>query len=170
MIGAVSEAVYAIGFERNSDVVRAAAFAPMLEHFGLRDWSPNLFGYDTTNGVTRSISYFVQQMFASNRGDKIHAVEADAGFGPVYWVASSAGGGQTFFVKMANYGAAEQSVKVQVEGKTAAQLTVISAEEMESNLPGQEKVKPVTSEVQGEGGKFEITLPAWSVAVLAAAK
>lgn len=34
-----SEAVYMMGMERNSDIVKMAAYAPMLEHFGYIAWS-----------------------------------------------------------------------------------------------------------------------------------
>lgn len=39
MQGTCSEAVYMIGMERNSDIVKMAAYAPMLEHFEFISWS-----------------------------------------------------------------------------------------------------------------------------------
>lgn len=39
MQGSCSEAVYMIGLERNSDIVKMASFAPLLEHYGLAEWS-----------------------------------------------------------------------------------------------------------------------------------
>ena len=39
MQGSIAEAVYLIGLERNSDLVKMAAYAPLLEHQGLRSWS-----------------------------------------------------------------------------------------------------------------------------------
>lgn len=39
MQGTCSEAVYMMGMERNSDIVKMAAYAPMLEHFGFISWS-----------------------------------------------------------------------------------------------------------------------------------
>ncbi|THV96292.1 Arabinosidase A [Aureobasidium pullulans] len=166
MMGSVSEAVYMIGMERNSDVVKMACYAPLLEHFDRAEWSPDLIGFDATTGVTRSTSYFVQQMFASNKGDTILSVDSDTGFGPVYWVASSAG--STSFVKLANYGGDEQNVTLTLDGKTSGSLTVLSGGQYESNYPGQENVKPVVTEVTGSNGTFSISLPGWSVAVLSA--
>jgi alpha-N-arabinofuranosidase len=37
--GSCAEAVHMIGLERNSDVVRMAAYAPLLQHFGFTQWS-----------------------------------------------------------------------------------------------------------------------------------
>lgn len=39
MKGSCGEAVYMIGLERNSDVVKMASYAPLLEHFGMTQWS-----------------------------------------------------------------------------------------------------------------------------------
>lgn len=39
MQGSCGEAVYMIGMERNSDIVKMASFAPLLEHFDLAEWS-----------------------------------------------------------------------------------------------------------------------------------
>lgn len=160
----VSEAIYMIGMERNSDVVKMACYAPILQHFDLAQWWPNLIGYDSTNGVTRSTSYFVQQMFASNRGDTILPVESDTPFNPAFWVASSAG--DKTYVKLANYGAEAQVVSVSVPGKTTGSLTQIHGDTTESNYPGQENVVPSVSVIRGDG-VFEFSLPAWSVSVIA---
>lgn len=166
MQASCGEAVFMIGIERNSDVVKMASFAPMLEHFDRAEWSPDMFGYDAENGVTRSTSYFVQQMFASNRGDTIVPVTADGGYGPVYWVASTAG--STVYVKMANYGAPEQAVSISVPGKAFASLTMLTGDGTQSNFPGQEVVVPTMSTVTADNGLFSITLPQWAVAVLKA--
>ncbi|QIW96760.1 hypothetical protein AMS68_002278 [Peltaster fructicola] len=158
MQASVAEAVYMIGMERNSDVVRMASYAPLLEHFGVAEWSPDLYGYDPTNGVTRSTSYFVQQLFSVNRGDTIHEVVSDAAFGPVYWVASSKG--DAYYVKLANYGSMQQTVDIHVAEKSHGTLSLITGSPNASNYPGQETVKPVTSNVNGQDGCFSITLPA----------
>ncbi|TVY19988.1 putative alpha-L-arabinofuranosidase A, partial [Lachnellula arida] len=63
--GAVSEAVYMISLERTSDLVKLASYAPpppLLEHFGLST---------APNSLTGSVSYYIQKLFASARGDTI---------------------------------------------------------------------------------------------------
>lgn len=166
MQASCSEAVYMIGIERNSDLVRMASYAPLLEHFDRAEWSPDLFGYDAPNGVARSTSYFAFQMFASNRGDTIVPVTADGPFGPVYWVASTAG--STVFVKMANYGTEQQQVTIAMPKKTSASFTLLTADAGGTNRPGQETVKPTTQTVTADGGSFTVTLGSWAVAVLKA--
>lgn len=43
LIGAVAEAVFMIGMERNSDVVKMAAYAPLLQHFNSTQWAVSCF-------------------------------------------------------------------------------------------------------------------------------
>lgn len=43
MQGSCGEAVYMIGMERNSDLVKMASFAPLLEHFDMAQWSVSYF-------------------------------------------------------------------------------------------------------------------------------
>jgi alpha-L-arabinofuranosidase len=55
MQGSCSEAVYMIGLERNSDIVQAASFAPVLEHFDLAEWS--------VSNPSMQLDYFTHQGF-----------------------------------------------------------------------------------------------------------
>jgi alpha-N-arabinofuranosidase len=49
MQGSCGEAVYMIGMERNSDIVKMASFAPLFEHYDMAQWSvcffPSLSGF-----------------------------------------------------------------------------------------------------------------------------
>ncbi|KAE8145187.1 Arabinosidase A [Aspergillus avenaceus] len=166
--GSVAEAVYMIGIERNSDVVKMAAYAPLLQLVNSTQWTPNLVAFtQSPNSIIESTSYYVQQMFSVNRGDTIHEVKSDSAFGPVYWVASSAG--DKYYVKLANYGADSQEVSVSISGMTGGKLTVLADDDPDAtNTDTQTLVTPSESDVQASNGKFTLTLPAWSVAVLAA--
>nr|QEI10540.1 GH51 alpha-L-arabinofuranosidase [Evansstolkia leycettana] len=165
MRGSCGEAVYMIGMERNSDIVKMASYAPLLEHFNLAEWSPDLFGLDSSpDSITGSTSYYVQKMFSTNRGSTILPVTSDAGFGPVYWVASVSG--STYYVKLANYGSASETVTINIDGTKSGTLEMLSGAEMGSNYPHNVTITPQTSSVSGSGS-FTVTMPAWAVAVLA---
>jgi alpha-N-arabinofuranosidase len=76
MQGSCSEAVYMIGMERNSDIVKMAAYAPMLEHFGFISWSVSILIFQDTlplcHANTRSL-LFSQRFTASTRAlDQSH--------------------------------------------------------------------------------------------------
>ncbi|GAT21099.1 LOW QUALITY PROTEIN: alpha-L-arabinofuranosidase E [Aspergillus luchuensis] len=166
MQGSCSEAVYMIGMERNSDIVKMASFAPLLEHFDMAEWSPDLFGLDSSpDSITGSTSYYVQKMFSTNRGSTVLPVNTTADFDPLYWVASVSDEG-TYYVKLANYGSSSQNVTVNIEGTTSGQLQLLSGGETVSNYPHDVSITTQTSTVSGSGS-YTVDMPAWAVAVLA---
>ena len=66
--GAIGEAVFMTGLERNSDHVVMASYAPLLVNLNHRAWNPDLINFDSAKWYGLP-SYYVQQMFAQNRGD-----------------------------------------------------------------------------------------------------
>ncbi|TGO53481.1 hypothetical protein BOTNAR_0294g00120 [Botryotinia narcissicola] len=169
--GAVSEAVYMIGMERNSDIVKMASYAPLFEHFDMAQWSPNLAGLNADpRSLTGSASYYVQQMFSVHRGETILPVTSDVGFGPLYWVASSTTAG-TYYVKIANYGIATQNVTVDIPGATgassSAKLVSFTGAPTASNYPLNVTLQPVTSTVTGSAaGGWTFNVAAYGVAII----
>lgn len=66
--GAIGEAAFMTGLERNSDHVIMACYAPLLVNLNHRAWNPDLINFDSANWYGLP-SYYVQKMFADNRGD-----------------------------------------------------------------------------------------------------
>ena len=66
--GAIGEAAFMTGLERNSDVVVMASYAPLLVNLNHRAWNPDLINFDSSQWYGLP-SYYVQQLFAENRGD-----------------------------------------------------------------------------------------------------
>jgi alpha-L-arabinofuranosidase len=66
--GAIGEAAFMTGLERNSDVVLMASYAPLLVNLNHRVWNPDLINFDSAKWYGLP-SYYVQEMFAENRGD-----------------------------------------------------------------------------------------------------
>ena len=66
--GAIGEAAFMTGMERNSDVVVMAAYAPLFCNANHKRWPVNLINFDSHRwfGIP---SYYVQQLFAEHRGD-----------------------------------------------------------------------------------------------------
>ncbi|OJD34395.1 alpha-n-arabinofuranosidase a [Diplodia corticola] len=170
MGGSVAEAVYMLGCERNADLIRMSAYAPLLQLFNSTQWTPDLVGFtQDPDGIVRSTSFFVQQMFAQHWGSTTRAIDSDTGFGPVYWGASANEGNGETYVKLANYGNDSQSVSINVAGASAGTLIILSAPESTQNsVEVGEIVKPVISTPDLSDGTFTIQLPAWGVAVLVA--
>lgn len=67
---AVGEAAFMTGMERNSDVVVMSSYAPLFANVNYKKWNPDLINFDN-HRVCGTPSYYVQQMFACNRGDVV---------------------------------------------------------------------------------------------------
>jgi len=67
---ALSEAAYMTGLERNGDIVKMAAYAPLFGNLTATHWAPDLIWFNNTTS-TCSVNYYVQQIFAKNAGNAL---------------------------------------------------------------------------------------------------
>lgn len=72
--GAIGEAAFMTGMERNADVVYMAAYAPLFVNIHHRRWNPNLINFDSSK-VYGIPSYYVQQLFSAHTGSAIVPVD-----------------------------------------------------------------------------------------------
>ncbi len=71
---ALAEAAYMTGLERNGDIVRMAAYAPLFGNLTATHWSPDLIWFNN-HLSTGSINYYVQKIFSINTGTKLLGTE-----------------------------------------------------------------------------------------------
>lgn len=71
---ALAEAAYMTGLERNGDIVKMAAYAPLFGNLTATHWSPDLIWFNN-NLSTGSISYYMQKLFSTNAGTKLLATD-----------------------------------------------------------------------------------------------
>jgi alpha-L-arabinofuranosidase len=76
ILQALSEAVYMMGLEENSDEVVLAAYAPLFANVNGTQWKPDLIYFDNHRSMG-TISYWVQQMFSAHRGDRLLPLELE---------------------------------------------------------------------------------------------
>jgi alpha-N-arabinofuranosidase len=98
MTGAIGDAAYMTGLERNSDIVIMASYAPLLVNIsdltprtGSMQWPTDLIGYDALHSYG-SPAFYAQVMFNNNRGDEILQTSA-AGVGSRTWQPPAPRGG-----------------------------------------------------------------------------
>ncbi len=65
--GALAEAAFLTGVERNSDVVVLASYAPLFARLGYAQWSPDMIWFDGQQAYGTP-SYYVQKMYSRNMG------------------------------------------------------------------------------------------------------
>lgn len=78
-ITALSEAAMMTGYERNGDVVKLAAYAPMFASLNWddRQWKVDMMYYTNTE-ILRTANYYIQQIFMKNQGAYLPTAQAKA--------------------------------------------------------------------------------------------
>src|SRR5690606_29863418 len=72
---ALAEAAFMTGLERNADVVQLTSYAPLMAHTEAWQWTPDLIWFDNLSSYGTP-NYYVQQIFATNRGSDLLKVSA----------------------------------------------------------------------------------------------
>ncbi|MBQ6020860.1 MAG: carbohydrate binding domain-containing protein [Clostridia bacterium] len=67
---ALAEAAFMTGLERNGDIVRMAAYAPLFGNLTATHWSPDLIWFNNAQ-TTGSINYYVQKLFMNHQGARL---------------------------------------------------------------------------------------------------
>ena len=173
---ALAEAAFLTGLERNADVVRMSAYAPLFAHTDAWQWTPNLIWFDNLRSFATP-NYYVQQLFAANRGDTVLPITRDgkpvAGQDGLFASAATVDGGRGFRVKLVNSTDAPMPVRIEVPGAgdASGEAVFIAADPAaENSLAVPDRVKPARAQILMHAGVIERTLPAYSVSVLRPAR
>lgn len=148
LLNALSEAAMMTGFERNGDIVKLAAYAPMFGNLnGGRQWYVDMMYYTETD-LVRTPSYYVQQLFMQNAGDyKVTSAMEYASEKPTVVFSPSAGVerevNQIYFVTSADEETGDVIIKIVNAGETAVRLNV-SLKDLGVKLAGIAEVREVT--------------------------
>jgi alpha-L-arabinofuranosidase len=173
--GALSEAAYLLGLERNSDVVVMSSYAPLFYHVNDIAWPVNLIGFDNARVVRRS-SCHVQQMLASNRPDVVLPTRVEPDAAPkdrdLFALAGLDRKTGEIVLKAVNRAVAPRTVTVKLNGcgplaKKARVITLNHNDPTaENSLDDPEVVVPRETTCDIVGAEFRHTLPANSLTVL----
>src|SRR3954451_8011804 len=173
---ALGEAAFLTGLERNADVVTMSAYAPLFAHTDAWQWPPDLIWFDNLRSFATP-NYYVQQLFASNRGETVLPISRDGkpveGQNGLFASAATVGGGHGFLVKLVNATDGPMPVRIEVPGAGDAtgEPVFIAADPLaENSLAAPDRVKPIQEPVTMNAGVIERTLPAHSVTVLRPAR
>ncbi|KAH7911175.1 glycoside hydrolase family 51 protein [Hygrophoropsis aurantiaca] len=166
--GSTSEAAFMTGLERNSDIVFAASYAPLLVNVASYQWTPNLVAYDAAN-VYPSTSYYVQQLFSLNRGDEYLPSTLPTYNGTLYWSVTRSNTAGEVLIKIANTDTPAQDLTFilpYTDVSPTGTAQVLAGAPTASNSPTTPNaVVPVTSSIL-TGQTFNYTAPGYSVSVL----
>jgi alpha-L-arabinofuranosidase len=173
---ALAEAAFLTGLERNADVVRMSAYAPLFAHTDAWQWRPNLIWFDNLRSFATP-NYYVQQLFAMNLGETVLPITRDGkpveGQDGLFASAALIGGGRGFLVKLVNSTSSPMPVRIEVPGagQATGETVFIAADPMaENSLANPDRVKPTREPVSMNAGAIERTLPPYSLTVLRPAR
>ena len=163
------EAAFMTDLERNADIVHMTAYAPLFAHVEGWQWRPDLIWFDNTR-MFKSVSYYVQQMYAMNKGthaltmtmDKqpIAGQEGQNGLFASSVIDKNEG---TVIIKIINTSKTDQPISVNLKGlkgeKDVELLTLTSTEmDADNTLDNPEKIVPQKGSMKCEADKKNTVL------------
>jgi alpha-N-arabinofuranosidase len=170
---ALSEAAYMTGLERNADVVRMASYAPLFANTEAWQWTPDLIWVNSLQ-LLRTPSYYVQQLFARNRGDRVLPVTiAPSGAEEgkrIYASAALDDSSGEVILKIVNATGRDSASTLDLGAGTikGATWTVLQSGNLndENTMESPDKVGPEARTVSPVDGKLPLSLPANSFSVV----
>jgi alpha-N-arabinofuranosidase len=171
---AFSEAAFMTGLERNAEVVNLTSYAPLMAHEEAWQWTPDLLWFNNLEAYG-SANYYVQKLFATNRGTDLIAITKDGkpvtGQNSLFASAVKDVNTNEVIVKLVNTATTAQEVNVDLKGsKLASKGTIITLTspnlQDENSFANPKKISPTESEFKLKGAKAQTSLPAYSVTVL----
>ncbi|MGC3961184.1 MAG: alpha-L-arabinofuranosidase C-terminal domain-containing protein [Verrucomicrobiota bacterium] len=169
---AISEAAFMTGLERNAEVVTMASYAPLFAHMDGWQWTPNLIWVDNLNSYGTP-NYYVQKLFANNRGDVILPVKLDGtDKKKLYASATRDNATGEIIVKIVNGEPKAEEVKLTLDGLkqkvTSTHALVLTSANLkdENSFTEPKKVSPAESTLKLTGKGDSYKAPANSLTVL----
>lgn len=170
---ALSEAAFMTGLERNADIVYLSSYAPLLAHVDGWQWTPDLIWFDNLKSFGTP-NYYVQKLFANNRGTHVVPVQANGKplTGPkVYATAAIDRNTNELILKLVNATADDQPAEVRVDGTKgmrAGSITVLKSDDPAAvnSLDEPLRVSPQTRPFKASGKKLDVVLDPLSLTVI----
>ena len=165
--GALSEAAFMTGFERNADVVNMCTYAPLFAHVDGWQWRPDLIWFDNLRSV-KTPNYYVQQLYAHNVGTNVLTTTENkiplAGENGLYASSALDKNKNEIILKIANTATETRKVTYTFNGLKAAErigthiIFVSDNLNAENTLEKPNSVVPAEKEIRLSGNTFETEL------------
>lgn len=137
MTASLSDAVYIMSMEKNSDLVKMSSYAPLLVNVNDEDWPVNLLHFNASESFAR-ISYYVIKMMNEHRADVNLPTSVQVLPPAVQTPAFSGGIGLATWDTHTEY----KDIKVEQNGKTVYQSDFVQNLPEWQLLRGQWQVTP----------------------------
>jgi len=168
MNGALGDASWLLGLERNSDLVTMSSYAPIWANVNGLQWTPDLIGFNNTSSYG-SPSYYAQIVLGQHHGTTVVSDSVSGASGLQVLVTKS---GTTYYLTVVNTGGSAHQATVNLNGvstvSSTATTTSLSGTSATStnSITNPTNIVPVTGTLSGLGTSFTNSFPAYSITVL----
>jgi alpha-N-arabinofuranosidase len=167
--GAIAEAAFMTGVERNADVVQMASYAPLLAHVDAWQWKPDAIWFDNLHSFGTP-NFYVQSVFANNAGTRIIPVTPHAEGTALYTSATLDERTHELIVKVINNSAETRPAQIELKGITSSAsakvITLGNANlNAENSFDHPTLIAPESSTAQMRSGKLAVHLRPYSLNV-----
>lgn len=169
--GALAEAAFLTGLERNADVVVLASYAPLFARLNYTQWSPDMIWFDSSRTYLTA-SYYVQQLYSCNMGDTTldtAGEEKEAAKDQLYYSLSYSTPEDEIIIKIVNANDTERTLEAELceafQNHTCYSAQILTAADA---ISSEHALLPESSCITAANGRLtdKILLPAKSFAVV----
>jgi alpha-N-arabinofuranosidase len=174
MGAALGDAAWMTGMERNSDLIVMASYAPLFVNVnpGGMQWESDLIGYDALTSYG-SPGYYAQTMFAKYLGTEVPTSSINGETERFFYSVTRDPAKGEVYLKLVNASSVPQPIEVELTGvgsvaNTATLVTLTGASLAQTNtIASPTRIVPVQTTLKTAGLKFDHTVPAYSIQVIA---
>ena len=171
--GALGDAAWMTGMERNSDIVIMASYAPLFVNVnpGAMQWPTDLIGYNALTSYG-SPSYYAQAMFANHLGTEVVDTTLNTAGARLYSSVTRDEKARKLFIKVVNATSNTQDFSISLAGvqhvKPEGRLIVLSGKTANATntITSPAAIVPVEKQVRVPATQFKQSFAPFSINVL----
>lgn len=169
--GALAEAAFMTGLERNADVVTLTSYAPLMAHIDAFQWAPDLIWFNNLESYG-TVNYQVQKLFSTNAGTDVLSITKDSkpltGQHQIYASAVKDVNSGELIIKIVNSGTNNQNIVISPKGnelKGEGEISTLHNKDLSvfNDFENPEKVSLKTNQFKINDGKIQIEIKAQSL-------
>ena len=170
--GALADAAFMTGLERNSDLIIMASYAPLLINVnpGAGQWYTNMIGFDA-NTSFNSPSYYAQSLFAGHLGNGTAKSSLTGANNRFFTSATVNSADKVLHLKLVNASNVAQPLAIALDGVAGshtATITSLHAETFEATntMADPNFIHPTTATAKLNGPTWQHTVPPLTIEVI----
>jgi alpha-N-arabinofuranosidase len=118
--GALAEAAFMTGLERNADIVHLTSYAPLMAHIEAFQWAPDMIWFDNLESYGTA-NYQVQKLFSNNSGTDLLSIKENGnpltGQKNLYASAVKDANTNELIIKLVNTSSSKQNISISSQGR-----------------------------------------------------